>query len=84
MNKTIPLCLLFILLIVSSVQLVFADEQISVGFDPDSIQPPPYEPPSPPSNIPPVANITGPRIGYVNQSLIFSAHYSYDLDGVHH
>ncbi len=81
MNKTIPLYLLFILLIVSSVQLVFADEQISVGFDPDLIQQPPYEPPSPPSNIPPVANITGPRIGYVNQSLIFSAHYSYDLDG---
>jgi hypothetical protein len=82
MNKTILVCLLFILLIVSSVQLVFADEQISVGFDPNPIQQPPYEPPSPPSNIPPVANITGPRIGYVNQSLIFSAHYSYDPDGI--
>jgi hypothetical protein len=82
MNRTIPVCLLFILLIVSSVQLVFADEQISVGFDPDPIQPPPYDPPSLPSNIPPVANITGPRIGYVNQSLIFSAHYSYDPDGI--
>ncbi len=81
MNKTILLYLFFILLIVSSVQLVFADEQISVGFNPDLIQQPPYEPPSPPSNIPPVANITGPMIGYVNQSLIFSAHYSYDLDG---
>ena len=82
MNRKIPVYLLFILLIVSSVQLVFADEQISVGFDPDPIQQPPYEPPSPPSNIPPVANITGPRIGYVNQSLIFSAHYSYDPDGI--
>jgi len=82
MNRTIPVYLLFILLIVSSVQLVFADEQISVGFDPDPIQQSPYEPPSPPSNIPPVANITGPRIGYVNQSLIFSAHYSYDPDGI--
>lgn len=82
MNKTIPLCLLFILLIASFVQLVIADEQISIGFDPDPIQPPPYEPPSPPRNVPPVANITGSIIGYVNQSLIFSAHYSYDPDGI--
>jgi len=82
MNRTIPVCLLFILFIVSSVQLVFADEQISVSFNPDPIRPPHDEPPSPPINIPPVANITGPRIGYVNQSLIFSAHYSYDPDGI--
>ena len=82
MNRTIPICLLFILLVVSSVQLVFADAPLSVSFDPNPIQPPYYEPPSPPSNIPPVANITGSRIGYVNQSLIFSAQYSYDPDGI--
>ncbi len=81
MSKTIPLTLLILLFIVSSVQLVTADGQISIGFDPDPNQPPPSEPPSPPKNIPPIANITGPRVGYVNQSLIFSAHYSHDPDG---
>jgi PKD repeat protein len=82
MNRTIPICLLFILLMVSSVQLVFADGQLSVGFDPNPIYTPDYGPSWSPSNIPPVANITGPRIGYVNQSLIFSAQYSYDPDGI--
>jgi len=82
MNRTIPICAFFILLIASSVQLVFADGQLSVSFDPNPIQSPYYEPPSLPPNIPPIANITGPRIGYVNQSLIFSAHYSYDSDGI--
>jgi PKD repeat protein len=81
MNKTIPIYLLFILLIVSSVQLVFADEPISISFDPNPLPTPYYEPPSPPNNIRPVANITGPAIGYVNQSLIFSGQYSYDPDG---
>jgi len=37
--------------------------------------------PSPPPNQKPIANITGPFTGYVNQTLIFSANYSYDLDG---
>jgi PKD repeat protein len=81
MSKTIHLTLLILLLIISSVQLVIADGQISIGFDPNPTQLPPYEPPSTVENIPPVANITGPLIGYVNQSLIFSAHYSHDLDG---
>ncbi|UCF12612.1 MAG: PKD domain-containing protein [Thermoplasmatales archaeon] len=36
----------------------------------------------PPINQIPIANITGPLIGYVNQTLIFSAHYSYDPDGI--
>jgi PKD repeat protein len=36
---------------------------------------------TPPLNQLPIANITGPLIGYVNQTLIFSAHYSYDPDG---
>ncbi len=33
-------------------------------------------------NQPPIANITGPLIGYVNQTLIFSANLSYDPDGI--
>ena len=81
MKKTFPLSLFFILLLVSSVPLVIADGQISIGFDPNPTELPPYEPPSTVENIPPIANITGPIIGYVNQSLIFSAHYSYDPDG---
>ena len=32
-------------------------------------------------NQPPYANITGPLFGYVNQTLIFSANYSFDPDG---
>ncbi len=36
----------------------------------------------PPINQPPIANITGPLTGYVNQTLIFSANYSYDPDGI--
>ena len=36
----------------------------------------------PPINQPPIANITGPLIGYVNQTLIFSANFSYDPDGI--
>jgi len=35
----------------------------------------------PPQNQEPIANITGPLIGYVNQTIIFSAQYSYDPDG---
>jgi len=35
----------------------------------------------PPQNQKPVANITGPFIGYVNQTIIFSAQHSYDSDG---
>ena len=40
-------------------------------------------PPSPPpqTNLIPIANITGPYVGYVNETLIFSAHYSINLDG---
>jgi len=44
-------------------------------------------PPSPPPeeeprvNEKPIANITGPRNGYVGQSLVFYAGYSYDPDG---
>jgi len=34
-----------------------------------------------PQNQKPVANITGPFIGYVNQTIIFSAQHSYDPDG---
>lgn len=46
-----------------------------------SAQPPPpggggYTP-----NRHPIANITGPNIGYVNETLIFYAYYSYDPDG---
>jgi len=36
---------------------------------------------SPTHNQEPVANITGPLIGYVNQTIIFSAQNSYDVDG---
>ena len=36
---------------------------------------------TPPPNQNPIANITGSQIGYVNETLIFSAHYSYDPDG---
>jgi PKD repeat protein len=82
MNKTIPLCLLFIIILVSCVQLVFAENILSIGFDPNPIPSSSYEPPSQPNNLPPVANITGPIIGYVNQSLIFSGQYSYDPDGI--
>jgi len=48
------------------------------------------EPSSPPSsppggvtqpNQPPIANITGPIIGYVNETLVFHAYNSYDPDG---
>jgi len=42
-------------------------------------EPPP--PPPPPPNEDPVANITGPTSGYVNQTLIFYANESYDPDG---
>ena len=35
----------------------------------------------PPQNQEPVANITGPLIGYVNETIIFSAYHSYDPDG---
>ena len=35
-----------------------------------------------PLNRKPIANITGPLTGYVNQTLIFSANYSYDPDGI--
>ncbi|UCD14082.1 MAG: PKD domain-containing protein [Thermoplasmatales archaeon] len=38
-------------------------------------------PPPPPDNLPPVANITGPSMGYVNETLIFYANESYDPDG---
>jgi len=38
--------------------------------------------PSAPPNQKPIANITGPFTGYVNQTLIFSAKYSYDPDGI--
>jgi len=43
-------------------------------------------PPQPPEEEPrineePIANITGPRNGYVGQSLVFYAGYSYDPDG---
>ena len=41
----------------------------------------PSPPPSPPPNQEPVANITGPNIGYVTETIIFSSHYSYDPDG---
>jgi PKD repeat protein len=33
-------------------------------------------------NQPPIANITGSLLGYVNQTLIFSANYSFDPDGI--
>jgi len=36
----------------------------------------------PPYNQGPIANITGPLVGYVNQTIIFSAQNSYDPDGV--
>ena len=35
----------------------------------------------PPPNQAPIANITGPNIGYVNENVIFGAYYSYDRDG---
>ena len=37
--------------------------------------------PSPPPNKNPTAKIICPNIGYVNESLLFCAHYSYDPDG---
>lgn len=44
---------------------------------------PPYHPPEeePRVNEKPIANITGPRNGYVGQSLVFYGGYSYDPDG---
>jgi PKD repeat protein len=36
---------------------------------------------SPPANKYPIANITGPDIGYVGKTVIFCAYYSYDTDG---
>jgi len=36
---------------------------------------------TPPPNKHPIANITGPNTGYVNQTLVFYAYYSYDPDG---
>jgi len=35
----------------------------------------------PPPNQHPIANITGPHIGYTNETLVFYAYYSYDPDG---
>jgi PKD repeat protein len=64
-----------------------ADEHITVSFDPQPYTPPPSPPPpsppppSPKPNQNPIANVTGPLIGYVNETLIFSANYSYDPDG---
>jgi PKD repeat protein len=43
--------------------------------------PAPPQPPSPEPNEEPIANITAPDIGYVNETLIFYAYYSYDPDG---
>ena len=43
-----------------------------------------YRPPSSDTeslNQNPIANVTGPSNGYVNETIIFSAHYSYDPDG---
>jgi PKD repeat protein len=49
---------------------------------PSTPQPPPggggY---TPPPNQYPIANITGPHIGYTDETLIFYAYYSYDPDG---
>jgi len=42
---------------------------------------PPPPPPPPPDNLPPIANITGPSTGYINEALIFYADKSYDPDG---
>ncbi len=36
---------------------------------------------TPPPNKHPIANITGPNTGFVNETLIFYAYYSYDPDG---
>lgn len=58
---------------------------VTISFKP--IYTPPPSPPSPgtgyspPPNIPPYANITGPNIAYKNQNLIFSAYHSIDYDG---
>ena len=55
----------------------------TVEEEPESPPPPPpggggY---TPPPNKHPIANITGPNSGYVNQTLVFYAYYSYDPDG---
>jgi len=45
---------------------------------------PPSSPPggvTPQPNQPPIANITGPFTGYVNETLVFHAYNSYDPDG---
>lgn len=49
-------------------------------------RPEPSSPPSPPTppietNKPPVAKIIGPNNAYINETLVFSASYSYDPDG---
>lgn len=36
---------------------------------------------SPPPNKSPIANITGQAVGYVDETVIFCAYYSYDTDG---
>ena len=35
----------------------------------------------PPPNQHPIANITGPHVGYVNETMVFFAYFSYDADG---
>ena len=47
----------------------------------DSEPTPPSPGYNPPPNQAPVANITGPLTGYVNETVIFCAYYSYDSDG---
>ncbi len=47
-------------------------------------EPPPSGPGGgyvPPPNQPPIANITGPHIAYVNETVIFYSYHSYDPDG---
>ncbi|MCX6665860.1 MAG: PKD domain-containing protein [Euryarchaeota archaeon] len=83
--KSLLFILIIMLSIIPSAYLTHANDHISVSFDPDlpesSPPSPPSSSPSLPSIKPPVANISGPKEGYVNETLFFSAHYSYDPDG---
>ena len=53
--------------------------------EPQPSEPPPPPPGgggyTPPPNQHPIANITGPHMGYVNETLLIFAYFSYDPDG---
>lgn len=71
-------------LIFTNFDYIYSD-QVELSFDPydppEEPDPPSPHNPTPEPNEKPVANITLPEIGYLNETVIMHGNYSYDPDG---